>query len=148
MAFMALSAAMDIKKIEEMASKRGRAFKVLIVDDEPRVRDIFKEFCEISDSVKVDLAENGAVALEKVEKFDYDLVTMDLIMPEMSGIDAVTRIKKIKPHLPVIVITGNATDRLVKQVGLEGASSLLYKPVMMENFFDEVISSFEKGVSI
>ncbi len=135
---------MDIKKIEELARKRGRAFRVLIVDDEPRVRDIFKEFCEISDSVTVDQAENGAEALEKVKNFDYDLVTMDLIMPEMSGIDAVAKIKEVKPHLPVIVITGNATDRLVKQAGVEGACSLLYKPVIMENFFDEVICSFER----
>lgn len=140
-------AVMDIKRIEEMARKRGKAFKVLIVDDEPRVRDIFKEFCEISNSVKVDLAENGAVALEKVKNDDYDLVTMDLIMPEMSGIDAVSKIKEAKPHLAVIVITGNATDRLVKQAGIEGASSLLYKPVIMENFFDEVIGNFERIMS-
>ncbi len=135
---------MDVKKIEELARKRGRAFKVLIVDDEPRVRDIFKEFCEISDSVTVDQAENGAEALEKVKNNDYDLVTMDLIMPEMSGIDAVAKIREVKPHLPVIIITGNATDRLVRQAGVEGASSLLYKPVIMENFFDEVICSFER----
>lgn len=135
---------MDVKKIEELARKRGRAFKVLIVDDEPRVRDIFKEFCEISDSVTVDQAENGAEALEKVKNNDYDLVTMDLIMPEMSGIDAVAKIREVRPHLPVIIITGNATDRLVRQAGVEGASSLLYKPVIMENFFDEVICSFER----
>jgi CheY-like chemotaxis protein len=138
---------MDIKKIEEMARKRGKAFRVLIVDDEPSVRDIFKEFCEISDAVKVDMAENGAVALEKIKNSDYDLVTMDLIMPEMSGIDAVTKIKEANPHLPVIVITGNATDRLVRQAGIEGARSLLYKPVIMENFFDEVISSFERSMT-
>jgi CheY-like chemotaxis protein len=138
---------MDIKKIEEMARKRGKAFKVLIVDDEPRVRDIFKEFCEISESVKVDMAENGAIALEKIKNSDYDLVTMDLIMPEMSGIDAVAKIKEVNPHLPVIVITGNATDRLVRQAGIEGASSLLYKPVIMENFFDEVINSFERSMT-
>jgi two-component system chemotaxis response regulator CheY len=135
---------MDIKKIEEMAHERGRSFKVLIVDDEPRVRDIFREFCEISGAVEVDQAVNGSEAVEKVTTEDYDLVTMDLIMPEMSGVEAVTKIKEIRPHLPVIVITGNATERLVKQAGLEGASSLLYKPVMMDNFFDEVISTFEK----
>jgi len=65
-------------------------------------------------------------------------------MPEMSGIDAVAKIREVKPHLPVIIITGNATDRLVRQAGVEGASSLLYKPVIMENFFDEVICSFER----
>lgn len=138
---------MNIKKIEEMARRRGKAFRVLIVDDEPRVRDIFTAFCEISRSVEVDVAENGAVALEKVKNAEYDLVTMDLIMPEMSGVEAVAKIKEIRPHLPVIVITGNATERLVKQAGVHGASSLLYKPVLMENFVDEVIASFEKTLN-
>lgn len=138
---------MNIKKIEEMARRRGKAFRVLIVDDEPRVRDIFAAFCEISGSVEVDVAENGAVAVEKVKDADYDLVTMDLIMPEMSGVEAVAKIKEIRPHLPVIVITGNATERLVKQAGVQGAGSLLYKPVLMEDFVDEVIASFEKTLN-
>jgi len=75
-------------------------------------------------------------------------VTMDLIMPEMSGVEAVTKIKEIKPHLPVIVITGNATESLVRQAGVKGANSLMYKPVMMENFVDEVVLTFEKSVAI
>ena len=138
---------MDTKKIEQLAEQRGRPFKVLIVDDEPRVREVFKEFCEATRSVEVDLAENGVEAVEKVKKNQYDLVTMDLIMPEMSGVEAVTRIKEARPHLPVIVITGNATERLIKQAGVEGASSLLYKPVLMANFVDEVIATFEKGMT-
>ncbi|HDL03001.1 MAG TPA: response regulator [candidate division Zixibacteria bacterium] len=139
---------MDTKKIESLARQKGRAFKVLIVDDEPRVRDIFKQFCEITGSVEVDMAENGSEAVEKVRESDYDLVTMDLIMPEMSGVEAVTKIKEIKPHLPVIVITGNATESLVRQAGVKGANSLMYKPVMMENFVDEVVLTFEKSVAI
>ncbi|RKX23880.1 MAG: hypothetical protein DRP46_14100 [Candidatus Zixiibacteriota bacterium] len=139
---------MDTKKIESLARQKGRAFKVLIVDDEPRVRDIFKQFCEITGSVEVDMAENGSEAVEKIRESDYDLVTMDLIMPEMSGVEAVTKIKEIKPHLPVIVITGNATESLVRQAGVKGANSLMYKPVMMENFVDEVVLTFEKSVAI
>jgi len=138
---------MDTKKIEQLAERRGRPFKVLIVDDEPRVREVFKEFCEATRSVEVDLAENGVEAVEKIRETDYDLVTMDLIMPEMSGVEAVTRIKEARPHLPVIVITGNATERLIKQAGVEGASSLLYKPVLMANFVDEVIATFEKSMT-
>lgn len=135
---------MDISKIEDLARRRGRAFRVLIVDDEPRVREIFREFCELTSMVEVEMAENGLEAVDKVQSTDFDLVTMDLIMPEMSGVEAVSRIKEIRPHLPVIVITGNATERLVKQAGLQGAGSLLYKPVMMEHFVDEVISTFER----
>ena len=137
---------MNIEKIEQLAKKRGRAFKVLIVDDEPRVRDIFKEFCELSNFVEVDTADNGTDAIEKVKNIDYDLVTMDLIMPEMAGVEAVSKIKEQKPHLPVIVITGNATDRLVNQAGVQGASSLMYKPVMLENFMDELTATFEKSL--
>jgi len=137
-------AAINISKIEDMSRQMGRAFKVLIVDDEPRVRDIFKEFCELTDSVDVDLAENGRDALDKVKNTDYDLVTMDLIMPEMAGIEAVAKIREFKPYLPVIVITGNATDRLVTKAGVEGASSLMYKPVMLDNFMEELSSILEK----
>jgi len=137
---------MDTSKIKHLARQKGRAFKVLIVDDEPRVRDIFKQFCEITGSVEVELAENGSEAVEKVRESDYDLVTMDLIMPEMSGVEAVSKIRDIKPHLPVIVITGNATESLVRQAGVGGANSLMYKPVLMENFVDEVISTFEKSI--
>lgn len=138
---------MDLEKIEDLARRKGRAFRVLIVDDEPRVRDIFKQFCEITGSVEVEMAENGAEALKMIQESDYDLVTMDLIMPEMSGVEAVTKIKEIKPYLPVIVITGNATESLVRQAGVKGANKLMYKPVLMENFVDEVVMTFEKAVS-
>lgn len=138
---------MSIQKIEELAKRRGKAFRVLIVDDEPRIRDIFKEFCELTDSVEVDTAENGRDAVAKIKGgAKYDLVTMDLIMPEMAGVEAVTRIKEVEPHLPVIVITGNATDRLVQEAGVQGASSLMYKPVMLENFLDELMITFEKSI--
>jgi len=135
---------MDVEKIEELVNKRGRAFKVLIVDDEPRIREIFREFCELTHSVEVDMAENGADAINKVRDTEYDLVTMDLIMPEMAGVEAVAKIKDLRPHLPVIVITGNATERLVRQAGVKGASSVLYKPIMLENFIEEIISTLER----
>jgi two-component system chemotaxis response regulator CheY len=138
---------MNIKRIEDLAHQKGRAFRILIVDDEPRVRDIFKEFCEISNYVKVDIADNGAEAVSKVLSSEYDLVTMDLIMPEMSGVEAVAKIKELRPHLPVIIITGNATERLVRQAGIEGACSLLYKPIIMDDFVDEIITTFEKSLT-
>ena len=136
---------MDVRKIEKMVNRRGRAFKVLIVDDEPRIREVFRDFCELTNSVDVDMAENGADAVEQVKQSGYDLVIMDLIMPEMAGVEAVAKIKDINPHLPVIVITGNATEKLVTQAGVRGASSVLYKPVLLENFIDEVVSTLERG---
>lgn len=128
-----------------MATKNGRSFKILIVDDEPKILDVFREFCELTKSVEVDVAENGNDALDKINSGEYDLVTMDLIMPEMAGVEAVARIKDSKPHLPIIVITGNATDRLIHQAGIKGASSILHKPVMLADFVDEVAHVLDKG---
>jgi len=136
---------MDIEKIETMAHKRGKPFRVLIVDDEPHVQNVFKEFCEITNSVKVDLSLDGLDAIDKILKNDYDLVTMDLIMPEMAGVEAVAKIRETKPHLPIIIITGNATDRLVNQAGLKGADALLYKPVMQKEFVNGVASSLQRN---
>lgn len=90
------------------------------------------------------MAENGADAVEKVKNSEYDLVTMDLIMPEMAGVEAVAKIREMKPHMPVIIITGNATERLINQAGLKGAASLLLKPVRLDDFVDEVITALQR----
>ncbi len=138
---------MDLEKINSLAHKRGRPFRVLLVDDEPNILDVFKEFCEITDSVEVDLSHNGLDAIQKIAKNDYDLVTMDLIMPEMAGVEAVAKIRETKPHLPIIIITGNATDRLINQAGIKGAGALLHKPVMLEEFVNEVAAALQKNLS-
>jgi CheY-like chemotaxis protein len=138
---------MNLSKIEEMARHLGRSFRILIVDDEPRVQDVFKEFCTITPSVEVDLATNGLDAVKMVRSNNYDLVTMDLIMPEMAGVEAVSKIKEMKPHLPVIIITGNATERLINEAGIKGAASLLYKPVLLEDFVEEVTLTLQKSVA-
>jgi CheY-like chemotaxis protein len=135
---------MGLNKIEQMAAQRGRPFRILIVDDEPRVRDVFKEFCQITKGVEVEIAENGVDAVDKVKNDDYDLVTMDLIMPEMAGVEAVAKIKELKPQMPVIIITGNATERLINQAGLKGAASLLLKPVRLDDFVDEVTTALQR----
>ena len=83
--------------------------------------------------------------MKKVKGGDYDLVTMDLIMPEMAGVEAVARIKEIKPYLPIIIVTGNATEKLVNEAGVRGAASLLYKPVMLKDFVNEIIVTLEKS---
>ena len=136
---------LNIEKIEKMADRKGRSFRILIVDDEPKILDVFREFCELTNSVEVDVAENGTDALNKIKNTEYDLVTMDLIMPEMAGVEAVAKIKDTRPYLPIIVITGNATDKLIHQAGIKGASSILYKPVMLDDFVDEVTTTLERG---
>lgn len=131
----------NFNKLSEMATRRGRPFKVLIVDDEKWVQDVFRDFCNLTDAFEVELASNGHEAIEKVKSSQYDLITLDLIMPELSGIDVLTTLKKISPHIPVMIITGNATDKIINQAGVLGACRVMYKPIMLETFISELTST-------
>ena len=131
-------------KLTRMARERGRPFRVLIVDDEPWVREVFRDFCNLSEAFEVELAESGTAAIEKASRRDYDIITLDLIMPEVSGLEVLTAIKKASPAARVMIITGNATDKLVHQAGIMGARRVMYKPVMIENFLEELTTALER----
>jgi two-component system, response regulator, stage 0 sporulation protein F len=76
--------------------------RILLVDDEEHIRLLFKEELE-DDGYAVDLASNGLEALEKFRGSPYDLVVLDIKMPGMDGIQALTEIKKINKDQPVIL---------------------------------------------
>jgi DNA-binding NtrC family response regulator len=137
-------AEMSLEQLTERARKRGQPYRILIVDDEQWIREVFRDFCGFTDAFEVDLAADGQEALVKLKENDYDLVTLDLIMPEMSGLDALAEIKKASPRVPVMVITGNATDKVVNQAGVMGACRVMYKPIQLENFIAEVSSALSR----
>ncbi|MEW5794858.1 MAG: response regulator [Candidatus Zixiibacteriota bacterium] len=134
----------SLVELTEKARKRGQPFRILIVDDEQWIRDVFRDFCGLSDAFEVEMASGGVEAVAKVKQAEYDLVTLDLIMPEMSGLEALDQIKKASPRVPIMVITGNATDRLVNQAGVLGACRVMYKPIQLEEFIAEVASALSR----
>lgn len=135
------SMAAQLRLLERCAVDRGQPFKVLIVDDEKWVREVFQDFCRLTSAFEVELAETGAGAIEKARRTHYDLITMDLIMPEVSGLEALTIIKEQTPGVPIMIITGNATDKLIRNAGIQGACRVMYKPVLLEDFMTELTST-------
>jgi DNA-binding NtrC family response regulator len=133
-----------IDKLTQVAQKRGRPFEILIVDDERYVREVFRDYCALTNSCHIDLALGGKDALEKIILKKYDLITMDLIMPDVSGLEALSAIKEVCPQVPVMIVTGNATDKLVREAGIKGACRVVYKPVMLEDFLNEIAISLTK----
>ena len=127
-----------------MKKRDGQPLKVLIVDDEPNIRDIFRDFCRATPLFEVKTAQNGQEAIDLVEKEDFDIVTLDLIMPEVSGLEAIESIKRLKPKLPVVIITGNATDNLIRTAGQKGGCRILHKPVSIDDFINELIDLAEE----
>lgn len=134
----------SLADLTELARKRGQPFRILIVDDEQWIRDVFRDFCSLTGAFEVELATDGAEALAKVKCGEYDLVTMDLIMPEVSGLEALAEIKKASPRVPIMVITGNATEKLIRQAGVLGACRVMYKPIQLGDFLAEVSSALTR----
>jgi len=134
----------SLEQLTERARKRGQPYRILIVDDEQWIREVFRDFCGFTDAFEIELAADGQEALAKLKENDYDLVTLDLIMPEMSGLEALAEIKKVSPRVPIMVITGNATDKVVNQAGVLGACRVMYKPIQLENFIAEVSSALSR----
>ncbi len=106
--------------------------KVLVVDDDKVLQQSVRQALEYH-HFTVDVADNGKEAVAKVYREKYDLVVMDVNMPEMDGIQALTEIKKHDPSIIVLILTAysNVTDA-VKAVK-EGAYNYLEKPISGEN---------------
>ncbi len=100
---------------------------MLIVDDEESVRDsLYNWFIE--DGYEVGCAENASVALNMLEKKDFDIILADIKMPGMDGLEMLKRIKTIKPSAIVIIMTAFATVDTAVQALKDGAFDYVTKP--------------------
>ncbi len=87
--------------------------RLLVVDDEMKIRQMIKKYAEY-EGFAVDEAVNGLDAFNKCVLNDYDLIIMDVMMPELDGMEAVRMIKEKRPLMPVIMLTalGEEYDRV------------------------------------
>ncbi len=87
---------------------------ILIVDDEELIRNVIKEYL-IIENYKFDEAKDGKEAIKLAEKNNYDLIIMDIMMPEMDGYQAVKKIKSFNSSIPFIMLSarGEEYDKLI-----------------------------------
>jgi len=102
--------------------------RVLVVDDHPVVRKGIQSLLAEEEGIEViGEAVNGKEAIEQVEKLHPDLILMDLVMPEMSGIEAIRRITADHPEARILVMTSFAADDKVFPSIKAGALGYLLK---------------------
>lgn len=101
---------------------------ILIVDDEENVRFFLQEVMQ-REGYDVSLAENGKTAIEKVKKEGFDIVILDVRMPDINGLDVLGEIKNIDPSLIVIIITAHGTKQIAYDAITKGAYDYFSKPV-------------------
>ncbi|MCD4782653.1 MAG: response regulator [Candidatus Eremiobacteraeota bacterium] len=114
--------------------------KILLVEDEERIRKVINIIIR-GDDIVIDEAEDGAEALKKIAKNDYDLVILDLMIPEIDGFGVLEHIRNTErtEDLPVIIVSARSEDRDILK-GLKGGANY-YIPKPFEP--QELISSLE-----
>ncbi len=117
-----------------------RGARVLLADDVRLNREVALAFLRQA-GVQVDIAVNGLEAVSKVEENDYDLVLMDIQMPEMDGLTAARQIRKDPRHaqLPILAMTAHAMTGDREQSLEAGMNDHLTKPIMPERLFDALL---------
>lgn len=88
---------------------------ILLVDDKKDILDTMGEILEICHNHQVQGAASGKEALKFIRKKKYDLVIMDLALPVMNGIEVITRIRKLKATMNIVVLTGITCNEQIKE---------------------------------
>ncbi|QXP69146.1 sigma-54-dependent Fis family transcriptional regulator [Polaribacter sp. R2A056_3_33] len=121
--------------------------KILIIEDEAAIRRVLtKIISEENESYDVEEAEDGLLGIEMIMNNDYDLVLCDIKMPKMDGVEVLEKAKKIKPEIPIVMISGHGDlDTAVNTMRL-GAFDYISKPPDLNRLLNTVRNALEKKV--
>src|SRR4030066_2369257 len=105
------------------------SMKILGVDDEAPIREMIKKGLSQMGGYSVEVAQNGAETIEKIEKDVFDLVLTDLKMPEMDGLELLKNIKGTRPEVMVILMTAYGSIETAVEAMKMGANDYITKPI-------------------
>lgn len=119
--------------------------KILIIEDEAAIRRVLvKILSEENNAYLVEEAEDGLVGMEKIKDDEYDLVLCDIKMPKMDGIEVLEAIRKIKPEVPVVMLSGHGDlDTAVNTMKL-GAFDYISKPPDLNRLLNTVRNALDR----
>jgi DNA-binding NarL/FixJ family response regulator len=105
--------------------------KILLVDDQSLITDSLRTFLHnyAEDMEVVGVASNGKEAILLIDKYIPDIVLMDVLMPELSGIDAVKIVKEKHPEIKIVMLSTYDDDEYVRSALMEGAAGYLLKAI-------------------
>jgi diguanylate cyclase (GGDEF)-like protein len=115
--------------------------RILVVDDDPNLRKTLADILKVKGYATVEVA-NGAEAIAAAEKGPFSLALIDLMLPDMPGLDVMARIKAISPLTEAVILTGHASMDTAIEATRQGAYAYLLKPYQM----DELLRLIGHGV--
>ncbi|WP_109298879.1 sigma-54 dependent transcriptional regulator [Aquimarina sp. AU474] len=119
--------------------------KILVIEDESAIRRVLvKILSEESDKYELFEAEDGLSGIEKIKNEDYDLILCDIKMPKMDGVEVLEAVKKIKPEIPIVMISGHGDlDTAVNTMRL-GAFDYISKPPDLNRLLNTVRNALDR----
>lgn len=119
--------------------------KILIIEDEASIRRVLaKILSEENTSYQVEEAEDGIQGLEKIKNTDYDLVLCDIKMPKMDGEELLEAVKKIKPEIPMVMISGHGDMETAINTMRLGAFDYISKPPDLNRLLNTVRNALDR----
>ena len=109
--------------------------KILLVDDEERILTVGREICKaLGYSVITAASGKEAVKIYKKDQNKINLVILDMIMPEMNGLETFMKLKKINPDIKVLLSTGYSIDEKAQEMLKQGCRGYILKPYSVIDF--------------
>ncbi len=112
-------------------------WRLLLVDDEQEFVSTLAERLSLR-GIDTAMASDGEEALQRIEEFQPDVVVLDLMMPGMSGVEVLHRIKRDHPQMRVLLLTGHGSTREGIEGMRLGADDYLMKPINIDELIEKV----------
>ncbi len=126
---------------------RLAGLRILVADDDAGISRTLKDLLEV-DGCRVEVAHNGAEALEILERERFDLLLSDVVMPQMDGHELYLRVRADYPDMPVLMMTAFHYDKdhIIKRSRMEGLEGVIFKkPVDPERLRHVIVESVGRG---
>jgi CheY-like chemotaxis protein len=117
--------------------------EIMIVDDEPEVAEVLAKSLS-RQGHRTTVAHSGEEALRLLRSAAPDAMFLDVSMPGMNGLDVMAEVKRLRPTLAVVVITGHATPEEVEDVKRLGAVDVIAKPAALTHYHRAIERLHEK----
>lgn len=121
-----------------------KGIRLLLIDDETEFTETLAERLQLR-GFETELASDAEKGLALIRESKFDGVILDMKMPGLSGMDALKAIKRERPDVPVILLTGQGSAQDGEEGKKNGADDYLIKPIKIDDFIGKVLAAINKG---